>query len=139
MEDGPRSSAVLTPVSHTQTRQRMRTHCTEQGTQGSAVTRRDICVRTADSLCCTGETNTALGSNFTPIKKKKRVVFTAGAISMPRASVSVLINHPLLQSSVSDGSTESIINKNICSHNPEHRDNHVYNCRQLAQFLKDDL
>ena len=30
--------------------------------------RGDICKRTADSLCCTVETNTALWSNYTPVK-----------------------------------------------------------------------
>ena len=30
--------------------------------------RGDICIRTADSLCCTVETNTALWSNYTPVK-----------------------------------------------------------------------
>ena len=30
----------------------------------------DLCVHTADSLCCTAETNTALLSNYTPIKNK---------------------------------------------------------------------
>ena len=30
--------------------------------------RGDICVCTADSLCCAAETNTTLSSNYTPIK-----------------------------------------------------------------------
>ena len=30
----------------------------------------DICIRIADSLYCTAETNTALQSSYTPIKKK---------------------------------------------------------------------
>ena len=30
----------------------------------------DICIHTADSRCCTAETNTTLWSNYTPIKKK---------------------------------------------------------------------
>ena len=32
----------------------------------------DICILTADSLCCTTETNTTLYSNYTPIKIKKK-------------------------------------------------------------------
>ena len=31
--------------------------------------RGDICIRIADSLCCTVETNTTLESDYTPIKK----------------------------------------------------------------------
>ena len=82
-----------------------------------------------------------LENNSTPIKKKKKEESGVYSRCYQHAlgKLSVLINHPLSQSSVSHCSTESIINKNICSHNPEHRDNHVYNCRQLAQFLKDDL
>ena len=30
-----------------------------------------MCVHIADSLCCITETNTALKSNYTPIKKKR--------------------------------------------------------------------
>ena len=29
---------------------------------------RNICIHTADSLCCTAETNTTLYTNYTPIK-----------------------------------------------------------------------
>ena len=28
----------------------------------------DVCVRTADSFCCTAKTNTTLYSNYTPMK-----------------------------------------------------------------------
>ena len=31
----------------------------------------DICICVADSLCCTAETNTAVKSNYTPIKIEK--------------------------------------------------------------------
>ena len=34
--------------------------------------RGDICIRIADSLCCTAETHTTLKSNYTPIKIKKK-------------------------------------------------------------------
>jgi len=40
----------------------------------------DLCIHTADSLHCTAETNTALPSNYTPIKnglsKKLMALFT---------------------------------------------------------------
>ena len=32
--------------------------------------RADICVHVSESLCCSSETNTALESNYTPIKNK---------------------------------------------------------------------
>ena len=32
----------------------------------------DICIHIADSLCCAAETNTALWSNYTPIKMFKK-------------------------------------------------------------------
>ena len=32
----------------------------------------DIRTHTADSLCCTTETNTTLSNNYTPIKKRPR-------------------------------------------------------------------
>jgi len=35
----------------------------------------DICIHTADSLCCAAEMNTTLQSNNTPIKKKINKVF----------------------------------------------------------------
>ena len=33
----------------------------------------DICMHIADSLCCTVEMNTALQSNYTPIKNKLKI------------------------------------------------------------------
>ena len=37
--------------------------------------RGDICIPTADSLCCTVETNTILQSTYAPIKNKFKKVF----------------------------------------------------------------
>ena len=60
----------------------MRTYCTAQGALLNPLwwpkweeipKRGDICIHTADSLCCTAETNTTLQSNFTQIKINEKI------------------------------------------------------------------